>query len=112
MAIGSSTTRRIRGYILVNAKTQEAKLVELEQGMKYSPSAFWKYDLNRHLHNLYPSYMFSKSFFEVDDEYNPYWITGVGEAQIGLRGAPMITSVLITDAITGGNTTLTIYLIG
>lgn len=91
----------IPGYILVNAKTQEAKLVELEQGMKYSPSAFWSYDLNRHLHNLYPSYMFGQSFFEVDDEYKPYWITGVGEAQIGLRGAAMITSVLITDAITG-----------
>ncbi len=31
----------------------------------------------------------------------PYWITGAGTATIGMRGAPMITTIVITNAITG-----------
>ena len=38
----------IPGYVLVNTSTQEAKYVELENGIKYSPSAFFSYDLRRH----------------------------------------------------------------
>ena len=94
----------IPGFILVNAETQEAEYVELENGMKYAPSAYWGYDLTRHLHNQYPSYILGKSFFEIDDNYNPYWITNVRTAKIGLRGAPVATSLLITNAITGETT--------
>lgn len=75
----------IPGYVLVNAKTQEAQYVQLEKGMKYAPSAFWSEDLTRHLHNQYPSYILGKSFFEIDDEYTPYWITNVRTPKIGLR---------------------------
>ncbi len=91
----------IPGYVLVNAKTQEAKYVEFEEAMKYSPSACFSYDLTRHLRSLYPSYLFGKSFFEVDDDGNPYWITSVKSPQVGLRGAWITTSVLVTDAVTG-----------
>ena len=73
----------------------------LEEGMKYAPSAFFSYDLSRHLHNQHPDYMYGKSFFEIDDDGNPYWITGAGTATIGMRGAPMITTIVITNAITG-----------
>ena len=45
----------IPGYVLVNTATQEAKFVELSNSIKYSPSAFWSYDLKRHLRNEYPS---------------------------------------------------------
>lgn len=91
----------IPGYVLVNAKNQEAKYVEFEEAMKYSPSACFSYDLTRHLRNLYPSYLFGKSFFEVDDAGNPFWITSVKTVQIGMRGGRITTSVLITDAVTG-----------
>lgn len=94
----------IPGYVLVSAETQEAQYVELEKSMKYAPSAFWKYDLGRHIHNQYPSYIFGKSFFEIDDEYNPYWITSIRTPKIGLRGAPVISSILVTNAVTGEST--------
>ena len=91
----------IPGYILVNAKTQKAESVFLEEPMKYSPSAMFSYDLSRHLRNNYPSHIFDKSFFEVDDNGTPFWITGVKESTIGLLGGKVIKSVVITNAITG-----------
>lgn len=93
----------ITAYVLVNAKTQDSELVMLDEPMKYSPSAFWSYDLTRHIHNEFPTYILDKSFFEVDDDGNPYWITGVKTATIGMRGGQVITSAIITNAVTGEN---------
>lgn len=93
----------IPGYVLVNAdeKDAEAKYVEFEEAMRYSPSACFSYDLSRHLRDLYPSLIFGKSFFEVDDAGHPYWITSVKEPQVGMRGAMLTTSAAVTDAVTG-----------
>ena len=100
---GKAKHEGITAYVLVNATQESAKLVMLEKPMKYSPSAFWAYDLSRHLRNQYPDYMFAKSFFEVDDSEtgNPYWITGVKTPTIGMRGGCVIKTVVITDAVTG-----------
>ncbi len=93
----------IPGYVLVNAKDQDedAEYMELEENIKYSPSACFGYDLTRHLRGLYPNYIFGKSFFEVDDAGKPFWITSVKTPQIGMRGGQVTTSVLVTDAVTG-----------
>ena len=92
------------GYVLINAKTQTAKYVELENAMIYSTSAYFSKDLQRHLHRQYPTYIFDKSFFEIDDKGNPYWITSVKTPQIGLRGGLVVKSAVITDAVTGKST--------
>lgn len=89
------------GYVLVNAKTQDAEFVPLEEGMKYSPTAHFSYQLERHLHNQYPTSIFGKSFFEVDDSGNPYWITSVRKCQIGVFGGQMDVGCVITDAVSG-----------
>lgn len=93
----------IPGYVLVEAteKDAEARYVELDEPMKYSPSACFEYDLSRHLRNLYPTYIFGKSFFEVDDAGVPFWITSVKTPQIGMRGALITTSAVVTNAVTG-----------
>lgn len=91
----------IPGYVLVDAKTSEATLVTLEEGMKYSPSAYFGYDLSRHLRNQFPSLLFGKSFFEVDDEGTPYWITGVYTTKIGVTGGKVEETAVITNAVTG-----------
>ena len=93
----------IPGYILVDAKDpkQDAQFVEMDEYMKYSPSACFEYDLSRHLRGQYPNYIFGKHFFEVDDEGTPFWITAVKTPQIGMRGGQMTTSVLVTNAVTG-----------
>ena len=91
----------IPGYVLVNANTQEAKYVEVEGGMKYSPSAYFKYDLTRHLRKLYPRYSFGNSYFEIDDFGNPYWITSVKGTTYGMFGCRIETKFLITDSRDG-----------
>lgn len=94
-------THGIPGYVLVNSITQEATLVTLDSPIRYSPSACFSYDLSRHLRNQYPSYIFGTSFFEIDDDGNPYWITSVKTPTIGLTGGLKESSFIITDACTG-----------
>lgn len=95
----------IPGYVIVNATTQEAKYVELEEPIRYSPSAHFSYKLERHLRNKYPSYMFGKAFFEIDDEGNPYYITSVETPTIGMFGGKKEKTFVITNACTGSSTT-------
>ena len=91
----------IPGYVLVNTSTQEAKFIELTTPIKYSPSAYWSYDLKRHLRNEYPSYIFGKSFFEIDEEGTPYYITAVVNPTIGMFGGQKEESFIITNATSG-----------
>ena len=91
----------IPGYVLVNTSTQEAKFIELTAPIKYSPSAYWSYDLKRHLRNEYPSYIFGKSFFEIDEEGIPYYITSVINPTIGMFGGQKEETFIITNATSG-----------
>lgn len=45
----------IPGYISVNMATQDVELVQLEQGIKYSPGEYFFRDLDRHLRFKYPT---------------------------------------------------------
>jgi len=91
----------IPGYVMVNASTQEAKYIALDEPIKYSPSAHFSFKLERHLRNQYPSYMFGKSFFEIDEEANPYYITSVKAPTIGWFGGKKELSFIITNACNG-----------
>lgn len=91
----------IPGYVLVNTSTQEAKYIKLEDGIKYSPSAHWSFDLKRHLRGQYSSYIFGEHFFEIDEEGKPYYITAVKRPTIGMFGGKKEESFIITNACTG-----------
>ena len=97
----------IPGYVLVPVTpengivTQEALLVELEQPIRYTPGAFWGYDLRRHLRNQYSSYIFDDSFMEIDENGVPYWVTGVLRPSAGVFGGKVINSFILTNAQTG-----------
>lgn len=91
----------IPGCVLVDATTQEAQYIELETPIRYSPSGHFSYLLKRHLRNKYPSYIFDKSFFEIDEEGNAYYITGVEKPTIGVYGGKIVESFIITNASTG-----------
>lgn len=91
----------IPGYVLVNVETQEAKYVELEEPILYSTSGHFGKLLSRHLRKQYPSYMFGKSFFEIDEEGKPYYVTGVYEPTIGLFGGKKQEKFVVTNAVTG-----------
>ena len=99
----------VPGYVLVPVTpengivTQEAILVTLEQPIIYTPNAYWSKDLRRHLRNQYPSYIFDRSFMEIDEEGIPYWVTGIMTPTAGLFGGKVVNSFILTNAQTGAS---------
>ncbi len=90
----------IAGYITVNSVTGESKLIKLEKGMKYMPSAMLNEDLYRHLRFSYPTDIFGTENFEIDNNGNPYWIVPVMRfSGVGLKRE--VKAVIIMDPITG-----------
>ena len=67
----------INAYITVNSVNGESKLVKVENGLKYMPSAHFNEKLKRKLRFTYPTAIFGESRFEINNEGHPYWITPV-----------------------------------
>lgn len=98
----NARTRGIPGYVLVNARTQEAKFCEVKGGYFYSPSALFDQKLYRHLRRQFRTAIFGeKSYFEIDEEGHPYWITEVITKTIGVFGGNKVNEIVITDAVNG-----------
>ena len=89
------------GYIEVNVVTKETKLVEVEGGMKYMPSAIFNYDLNRHIRFHYPSVLYNETYFEIDDEGNPYWVVPTYKNEITLYQGGTPTGTIIVNPVNG-----------
>ncbi len=94
----------IPGYVMVDPVTNESSYVELENAITYSPSAYFSYDLRRHLTFNYPTKIFEDFYFEIDNEGNPYWICPVYTSQVGLFGGKDVSEVILCDACTGDTT--------
>lgn len=90
----------IPGYILVDVITQEAKFVKLNEGIKYSQSAFFGNNLNRYIRMKYPNAIFDKIHFEIDESGIPYYIVPMGENKI-VFGGYNVENVLVVNAISG-----------
>lgn len=92
-------------YIRIDMVTQEVEVVRLSdlgmEGMKYSPSELFNRKLERHLRLNYPTFMFSDSTFEIDENGRPYWVCPKVEMTIGLFGGTDINGAVLVDAITG-----------
>ena len=89
------------GYIEVNVVTKETKLVKVENGLKYMPTAILNYDLDRHIRFTYPTEMYDEYNFEIDNEGNPYWVIPTYKKQIGVISGPTAKGVIIVNPITG-----------
>lgn len=90
----------IKGYITVDSVDGEAKLVTMDKGMHYMPSAYFFENLYRKLRISYPTAIFDDASFEIDNDGNPYWIVPVIKyVGVGLRKE--ISHVIILDATTG-----------
>ncbi len=90
----------VKGYITVNSVTGKSELVKLNKGMKYMPSAMFGKNLYRHLRFNYPTEIFGKENFEIDNEGNPYWIIPTIKYE-GVEIKREVTGVIILDPITG-----------
>ena len=91
----------IPAYMKIDMATQETELIKLDNGIKYSFSEPLNRNVNRYLRFNYPTYMFDKINFEIDDNGTPYWICPVKTYSIGLFGGPIIKKVILLNAITG-----------
>ncbi|HHW69692.1 MAG TPA: hypothetical protein GX747_05100, partial [Tenericutes bacterium] len=96
----TNRSRGIEGYITVNSVNGKANLIRLKKGMKYMPSALFSKDLYRKLRFDYPTEIFDKESFEIDNDGNPYWIIPTVKYKgIGIKKD--ITGVIILDPISG-----------
>ena len=68
----------IPAYITVDMKTQNTKIVRLEdgKGIQYSQQAYFNDNLLRHVRFHYPCDMLGDPHFELDESGNPYWVYG------------------------------------
>ncbi len=90
----------VLGYIKVNSVTGSSELVKLSSGMKYMPSAYFMHDLDRALRFKYPTTIFGKSSFEIDNDGNPYWVVPtIKYAGVGLKKE--ISGIILLNPING-----------
>lgn len=90
----------VKGYIKVNSVDGKSELIKLDKGMKYMDSAILNEDLMRKLRFSYPTKIFGKKTFEIDNEGNPYWIVPTIKFT-GVELRKEISGVIILDPITG-----------
>ncbi|WP_394977358.1 CvpA family protein [Candidatus Allofournierella merdipullorum] len=88
-------------YLIIDMVTQEAEVVRLEEGMKYTPAEHFGRNLYRHLRFQFPTMMFATPVFEIDDEGTPYWVCSRVVKTIGLFGGTDIRGAVLVNAITG-----------
>ncbi len=94
------------GYILIDKVTSETQLINLKettgQGMKYVPSAYFNQDLTRHAYyNGLNKYRLENSFFEIDEEGNPYYIMQYSLPTIFINGGNKIKVIAVINAMNG-----------
>jgi len=90
----------INAYITVNSVNGESKLVKVENGLKYMPSAHFNDKLARKLRFSYPTTIFGEPRFEVDDNGRPYWVVPTLN-YAGISSKESITGAVILDPATG-----------
>ncbi|MDO4940792.1 MAG: hypothetical protein Q4E33_03770 [Erysipelotrichaceae bacterium] len=88
------------GYISVDVTDGETKFHEVEAGLRYMPNACLLDNLRFHLRINYPTYIFGETKFEVDDDWNPYWVSEVMSYHF-IDKAPDVKGVVITNPING-----------
>ncbi len=91
----------IAGYITIDMISQQTELVRVENGIRYSNSAYFNDNLTRRLRFAAPTKILGISAFELDEEGSPYWITPYYGMKAGWFGGKDVIGVLIMDAVTG-----------
>ena len=97
-------TNRANGlpaYLIIDMVSQEAEVVRLEEGMKYTTAEHFGRNLYRHLRFHYPVMMFAEPVFEIDEEGTPYWVCSRIVKTIGLFGGTDVKGAVLVNAVTG-----------
>lgn len=88
-------------YVKIDMASQDTELVDLPEGMKYSPSEYFGRDLMRHVRFAYPTKMVDSVSFEIDESGHPYWIISCYDFTIGFLGGYDINGIIMVDAVSG-----------
>ena len=91
----------IPGYVIVDCLTSEAKFVKVENGIKYSPSAYFAKDLVRHIRTKYSTQLIGDYYnFQLDEGGKPYWVVTVYDHAVWMS-AKVPVGAIVVDATTG-----------
>ena len=88
-------------YLVIDMVTQEAEVVRLDEGMKYTTAEHFSRNLYRHLRFQYPTMMFDEPVFEIDEEGTPYWVCSRIVKRIGLFGGTDVKGAVLVNAVNG-----------
>lgn len=91
----------VPGYIKIDMATQDAALVRLENGIKYSESEYFMRNINRYLRFKYPTKIFDNLSFEIDENGTPFWVASVVKFKIAYWSGSDIGGAVLVNAITG-----------
>ena len=91
------------GFITVNVTSGETEFHELEEGLRYTEDAYLLDNISTHLRLQYPTFIFGNIKFEVDDDFNPYWVSQVMKYNF-VGKSPDVKGVVVTDPISGEST--------
>ena len=95
------TNEGLPAYVLINMVTQEAQVVRLDSGIKFSESERFNHKLSRYIQLHYPTKMIYSYNIEIDDNGVPYWIVACYDNTIGLFGGKDIKEIIMLNAVTG-----------
>ncbi len=89
-------------FVAVNVTNpNDVRLVEYEDGMRYTPNAYLNDNLMRKVRFNHRSAIIGGYELEVDDDFNPYWVISVVEPEIGWFGGLSAQGVIILDPSNG-----------
>ncbi|MDD3346647.1 CvpA family protein [Oscillibacter sp.] len=97
----TNRTQGLPAYVIIDMVTQEAEVVRLDEGMKYTVAEHFGRNLYRHLRFNYPTMMFDEPMFEIDETGTPYWVCSRIVKTIGLFGGMDVNGAVLVNAITG-----------
>lgn len=88
-------------YIVIDMVTREAEVVRLSEGIKFTVAEHFGRNLYRHLRFHYPTMMFDRPVFEIDEEGTPWWVCPRLVKTIGLFGGEDVRGGVLVNALTG-----------
>ncbi len=91
-------------YLLIDMVTQNVEVIRLDEGIRYTTAEHFSRNLYRHLRFHYPTYMFDKPAFEIDENGDPWWVCPRVSHTIGLFGGRDIIGAVLVNAVTGEST--------
>lgn len=98
----------VPGYVMVDAIDNYADYVELENGIKYTESAYFSEDLRRVLRFAYPTKIFGNISFEVDEDGKAFYIVSCMKPKAGLFGAMDVSEVIMFNPVDGSHSLLSV----